>query len=104
MSQVFPTIENETAVDIGSRSWVIDVKISTSAVKTFWGENGVHPQMPSLENRTFFTKSTFGVWVMGFTVQPGGLLSVDSNGSIPLSYNGSLVTEGATIVDDDLFA
>lgn len=99
-----PSIGDETAVDIGSLSWVIDVKISTSAIKTFWGENGVHPQMPSPENRKFFTRSTFVAWVKGFTVQPGGLLSVGGNGSIPLSYNGSLLTVGATIVDSDLFA
>jgi len=99
-----PSVDGETGVDIGSLSWIIEVRISTSMVKNFWGENGVHPQMPSLENRTFVTNSTFGAWVIGFTVQPGGLVSVDSNGSIPLSYNGSLLTEGATIVDSNLFA
>ena len=43
-------------------------------------------------------------YVTGFVVAAGGLLETNGSGSIPLEYNGSLITSNATIVDENLFA
>lgn len=43
-------------------------------------------------------------YMLGFTVATGGLLETDGTGGIPVEYNGSLVTENATVLNGDLFA
>lgn len=99
-----PSVEGETSVDLGSFAWEVNIDIMTSVTKNFWGETGVFPILPSLENRTIQVKPVFTVWVRGFIATAGSLLSTEDDGSIPLSYNGSLLTVGATIVNADLFA
>ena len=47
---------------------------------------------------------TLTVWCAGLIVTAGDVLSVNPGGSIPLDYNGSLITDNATVIDADLFA
>lgn len=48
---------------------------------------------------------TTTVFITGFTLQPGNLLTLESSGSIPVSGNGNnLITGNPVLIDPDLFA
>lgn len=47
---------------------------------------------------------TFMCYVSGLKIAAGGLLTIGANGSIPLSYAGSVVSSSATVQDYDLFS
>ena len=97
-----PGIENETSVDSGSFSWVIDVFFSLSAEMTAFGNDGVVPVLPS--DLDYNVYSTMTCFVSGLVASPGDILATGSNGSIPLDLAGSLVTADAVLVTPDLFA
>lgn len=99
-----PTVDGETNNNNGKFVFVVEVNFNLYVEKDFWGEQGVHPQFPSLENRTFNINETLSIWVGGIIVAPGDLLALNGNGGIPAEYNGSLVVTGATIVDPDIFS
>ena len=96
-----PSIDDETSVDSGSFSWVVDVFFSFSAGMTAFGNDGVVPILPSdLNYNVSFTMTCF---VSGLIASPGDILATESNGSIPLDLAGSLVTADAVLVTPDLF-
>ena len=97
-----PSVEGETAVENGNLSWEVNVDITLSVIKDFWGETGVQPILPT--DTTYDFSATLTIWCAGIIVATGGLVDTDGNGSIPLEYGGNLVTVGATVVDGDLFA
>jgi hypothetical protein len=97
-----PSVDDETSVDSGSFSWVVDVFFSFSAGMTAFGNDGVVPILPSdLNYNVNFTMTCF---VSGLVASPGDILATESNGSIPLDLAGSLVTADAVLVTPDLFA
>jgi hypothetical protein len=98
-----PTVDGETNNNNGKFVFVVDVNFNLYVEKDFWGEQGVHPQFPSLANRTFNINQTLTVWVGGIIVAPGDLLALNGDGGIPAEYNGSLLVVGAAIVDPDVF-
>jgi hypothetical protein len=96
-----PSVQGETVVKSGAFAFNIDVFFMLSADMSFYGLDGVtYPFTSEVVN----AQISQTVWVSGLVLQPGNLLAVDENGSLPLSANGSLVTTGATIVDADVFA
>ena len=99
-----PTVSGETVVDQGDYAWVVNVNIAASAAMNFWGESGILTQLPSAEDSQFTVRPYVTVWCSGVIVSPGDLLATNGNGSIPLEYLGSLVVDGATIIDSDVFA
>jgi hypothetical protein len=96
-----PAITGETNVNAGSVYFDVEVDLSMQHLMSFPGGDGVIPVNPtdlSVDNLT-----TFVIFVSGVTVQAGGVLSAEGNGSIPIENNGNLITIGATVLDSDLF-
>lgn len=101
-STVPAAINNETNVDSGSFSWIVDVEFGFSCELIAYGNEGIVPVTPSdLSYNVYFTTTCF---VEGLVVAAGDLLSTDGTGSVPLEYAGSLVVADATVVDADLFS
>jgi hypothetical protein len=97
-----PAIDNETSVDSGSFAWNVDVHFGTAADAWTFGADGVIPPLPDSYNET--PQLMTGIMVTASVVGPGDLLETENDGSVPLEYNGTLVTANATIIQEDLFA
>jgi len=95
-----PTVTNDNVGQSFAFRVRVDLYLNTSA--TVYFPNGV-----SLINPTDLTgqvEQSLVTYCTGFVVSTGGLLEAEGNGSIPVDYNGSLITSGATIIESDLFA
>jgi hypothetical protein len=97
-----PSIENESNVDQGSVGYEVNVYWTWQVDATPVGNDGV---VQSLEaNEVLSSYNTVVCYCSGSIVQSGDLVSTVFNGSVPISYAGSLMTEDATIIIADLFA
>ena len=94
-----PTISGETFVDSGSYAFEVDVHMMLQDLATW-----IEPSKFADASYDGQVHETLTVWCAGLTVTAGDVLSVNPDGSIPLDYNGSLITANATVVDADLFA
>lgn len=99
-----PSVSGETYNASGNFTFVVEVNLNLNIEKVIWGEQGVNPQLPSLEDRTFNINEALSVWVGGIIVAPGDLLALNGDGGIPAEYNGTIVVTAATIVDPDIFS
>lgn len=97
------TVTNETVVDSGSFTFSVDVHFMFQAIAVTYSVDGIQP--PTLADPIDANiDHTTTCFVEGFIVGTGDLLATNSDGSIPVDYNGSIVTVGATVVDPDLFS
>jgi hypothetical protein len=94
-----PSVEEETSVDSGSYAFEIDVHFMTQELATFF-----EPTPPALEEETAEVSMAFTCFVGGIIVTAGDVLAIGSNGSIPASYLGNVITTNATVIDADIFA
>lgn len=97
-----PSVGGETGVDSGTFAWIVDVHIMTQLITPEYGNDNVVPSLPT--DTTYNAYRTTTCYVAGLVVQAGDVLATSTNGSIPLDYKGSLLTDTATIVTADLFA
>lgn len=98
-----PSVDNESTVDSGAMTFIVNVYFGTSFTMTPGGENdGVVTTIPA--DLSYITNQGFISQVAGLVVEPGSLLSRDGNGGIPAVYTGNLLTEDAVVVNGDLFA
>lgn len=95
-------VENETSVDSGELTWNVDIHLTAQASVLIYGSDGVTPIPPG--DQEVSASFTLTVYVDGFVVEAGDLLAADQDGSIPVEYQGSLLTTAATIINADLFA
>jgi len=95
-----PIIEDDLVGQ--SFEFVVDVSLWLEASVFTYTPDGI--TRPNPTDLTALAGMSIGPYVTGFVVETGGLLAVDGNGTIPLEYGGSIITENATIVDADLFA
>lgn len=93
-----PAVSGETAVDSGAYAFDVNVYFMMEVLATFF-----EPAIPAPASETAEIKQAFTCWVGGLVVTAGDLLSPDGNGTIPIGYNGSLVTAGATVVNANIF-
>ena len=98
---VEPSVDNETNVDSGSFSWIVEVQFGTSSSAKTWGNDGVITILPASYTET--PQIMTGVYISGVLVGPGDLLETENNGTVPLEDGGNLVVTGANIINDDLF-
>jgi len=101
-SVVPPSIENESNVDQGSAGFEVDVYWTWQVDATAVGNDGVVESLEAKE--TINAYNTVVCYCSGSIVEAGDLISTVFNGSIPIAYSGSLMTDGATIVTADLFS
>ena len=94
----YPTIAGETFVDSGSYAFDVEVHFMLQNLADW-----VAPAVSAAPSYTSEIHDTLTVWCEGLIVQAGDTLVVDSDGSIPLDFNGVLVTSDATVVDADVF-
>ena len=85
-------------MDSGSYAFEVDVHMMLQDLVDW-----VPPATPADASYDAQTYQTLTVWCAGLIVTAGDTLSADPSGSIPLDYNGSLVTTNATVVDADVF-
>lgn len=78
----------------------VDLNLSSSVFTYF--EGGVTRPNPTDLNA--LVEQAVVPYCTGFIVATGGLLATDGTGAIPVDYNGSIVTEAATVINSDLFA
>ena len=95
-----PSVSNETAVGSGALSFYVDVDISTQVSLDFVEANNKAAEASYTVN-VFMTTTN---WASGALTTAGSILATDYLGNIPVSYNGSLLTENAIVVDPDLFS
>ena len=84
-------------------TFTIEVNLYMGAIALPAGIDGVRP--PPLGNQDVAIDYTFVVWCTGRIVQPGAIVSLEVNGSLPLSFYGNPVVDDALIIvgDDVLF-
>ena len=97
-----PSIGGETDVDDGSYAFVVEVHWKGTATAVDPGADGLVSIMPI--DTEFVTNEGFVVFSSGLIVAPGSLLSGEGNGGIPIEYQGNLLVETATVIEEDLFA
>lgn len=97
-----PSVDTETDVDDGPYIFVINVEWEQSSTMEANGADGLFTTMPS--DLDYHLNLAFVCSCAGLVVEPGSLLSGDGNGGIPIEYDGNLLVESATVVDEDLFA
>ncbi len=97
------SIDGETSVDSGSYAFYVDVFFTFEAIANTFSADGVRPPQPK-EPWILSPKWTSTCWVEGLIVESGDLLAANADGSIPIDYQGSLVTVDGVVVDADLFA
>jgi len=95
-----PTIDNDLVGQ--SFEFIVNVELNLSSSVFTYTESGVIKPNPT--DLSALVEQAIVPYCTGFVVATGGLLDVDGTGSIPVEYNGSIVTEAATVVDADLFA
>ena len=95
-----PSIVNGSIAQSFAFSVDVDLWIDASAFTYF--PNGISTPNPT--DLTGNVEQAIVPYCSGFIVAPGGLLATDGDGSIPLDYNGSIVTADATVINSDLFA
>ena len=91
-----PSVDNENSVDSGAFAWYVDVNLYFKADAFTFTIDGVQPPPPSSEDVA--SNWTTVMYVDGLVVETGGLLAAGPGGSIPLDYNGSLVTNNGVFV------
>ena len=91
----------ELSLDVGDYVETINVYMNLGYNQSQAGESGI--LTPPASRPSVRGSQTLVVAVSGATVETGGVLSPDGNGSIPLSYRGQLITDDAVFVDEDLF-
>jgi hypothetical protein len=95
-------VTNETQVESGSLGWEVDVNLTAIAEPFVYGEVGVIPVLEEFYVSNAFETST--MYVEGAVYAAGSLLAADGSGSVPLEYEGSLVTDTGTVITADVFA
>ena len=79
----------------------VDVNISLGAVAIPSGEDGIRP---IFEERTDIEiEQTAIIWCTARIVQPGALVTLELDGSIPLADVGSPIVDSSLIVQEDIF-
>ena len=92
--------------DVVAESFALIVGSSvgmSSSVFTYF-EDGVSTPIPEVQEFTGRVESSTVPYCSGLVVETGGLLSANGDGSVPLEYRGTLVTDTATVVNANLFA
>lgn len=97
-SPVAPSITGETAITNG-RALTMVVRIGTT-VGWSWDDRLFNPAGTVTINQGIRQ----GLSIRGMITGPGGLLSTSSDGGLPLTGGGSLMTSSTTIIDADVFA
>lgn len=100
-----PYVTNTSGVTSATGlSEIIQVNLALGITQTNGGgdsESGV--VAPPID--TYFENfSTLIIYVSGAIFGPGSLIAADANGTVPISNGSTLVTTGATVIEDDLFA
>lgn len=95
-----PSIDDDLVGE--SFEFVVNVELNLSSSVFTYTEGGVSKPNPT--DLSALLEQTIVPYCTGFIVATGGLLATDGTGSIPVEYNGSIVTEAATVVNADLFA
>ena len=93
-----PTITGETVVDSGSYIFEVNVHMMLQNLATW-----IEPAISADASYTAQIHEALTVWCSGLIVEAGDVASVNSDGSIPLDYNGSLIVANATVIDADVF-
>lgn len=91
-----PSVDDETSVDSGSFAWYVDINLSFKADPLVASPDGVQPPPPSAQDVS--AQWTTVMYVDGLVVESGDLLAAGPGGSIPIEYNGSLVTDDGVFV------
>ena len=101
VEQVEIEVEDGT---ITNASYVFDVVVEFGfgAFPFCSGENGVRTPPPDPVNVNL--EGTTVIWCTGSIVQPGALVSLDQDGSIPLQSVGKVVVDSQLVITEDLFA
>jgi hypothetical protein len=95
-------IINETYVNSGEVIFNVDVNMTFQVLmQPSGGGDGVYTPAPSTNHTNEYF--TFTVWTTGIIYSPGSLVETTGTGGLPASNNGVLVTQGATVVDADIF-
>ena len=88
---------------ITNASFVFNVNVHFGIEGTFTptGENGIRTPPPGPE--TVRLEQTLVCWCTGVLAQPGALVTLDQDGSLPLSSGGQPIVETTLVEDVDLF-
>ena len=97
-----PEIIDEDYIDSGAVAWNVDVEFSFGAQVVTYGPDGVIPILP--DDLSVSAQWTTVCLVGGVVVEAGDLLAANPDGSLPEEYNGSLIVDGATVINANLFA
>ena len=104
-----PSVDDETSVDEGAVAFTVDMVLPslaggyTNLMEVTVDNYGADGTVPTIVPQESNTEESLTVWVDGAIFLSGSLLATDGTGSIPLEYNGNIVTSGGTISQDNLF-
>lgn len=98
-------ITGETYVNSGTLAFSVDVQLMTAitVVTLNDGVGIVKPNAFDISDIQVLNLHSNVVYVAGLVAAPGEVLKTEGNGGIPISYNGTLLTNIGGIVVGDLF-
>ena len=85
-------------------SEVIQVNLALGVIQENGGGDSVTGVISKPVDTYFNNFTTLVIYVSGAIFGPGSLIAADANGTVPISNGSTLVTTGATVIEDDLFA
>ncbi len=94
-----PSIDGDLVGE--SFEFIVNIEFNLSSGVFTYTEGGV--TRPNPTDFSVLQEQAIMPYCTGFIVSTGGLLDTGGTGSIPVEYNGSIVTEEATVVNADLF-
>lgn len=88
---------------ITNASFVFNVNLNFYVEVDFTptGDTGIRTPPPQPE--TIRMQQTFVTWCSGVLSQPGALVTLDQDGSVPLSASGNIIVDDSLVVTLDLF-
>ena len=101
-----PSVSGETKINIGTRTDYLTQNTYINVSLTFGGsrlENNAGI-VPTLENTIIRNSVSSAVYWTSLIVEPGELLSLPSSGTVPVDYQGIILTDESVIVDQDVFS
>lgn len=95
-----PTVSNQQVIN-KRFNFFVKVPISLGITMTPSGANGVRPVFDDRYDVT--SELSIVVWCTAQIVQPGALVALDNDGSIPVDFVGNPVVDENLVIQEDIF-
>lgn len=95
------TIEDETAIDIGNRGFLVDITQNQEWTLSFATESGLYAR--SADEYSVRRRNTGIFYVSGTVVEGGDIVTLSPDGDVPAEYRGKALAADAVVIIPEIF-